>query len=83
MQMATRWKLKEFLSEHNISVYELAKHTKGRLSRNGLYKLVNKSPEQLRIATLDTLIPVLGQLTGKDVGLSDILEWQNEADYQP
>lgn len=69
--MATKWKLEEFLNSHGITVYELAKHTK--LSRNSLYKLV-KDPQAIRFDTLDDLLPVLDQLTGERVEVSDLLE---------
>ncbi len=74
--MPTRWKLKEFLDKHQITVYELAKHTSGRLSRNALYKLANEAPAQLRISTIDTLIPALERMTGQRVELNDLLEYE-------
>ncbi len=69
--MATKWKLEQFLDEHGITVYELAKHTK--ISRNSLYKLV-KEPQAVRFDTLDDLLPVLDRLTGQRVEVSDLLE---------
>jgi len=70
--------LKDFLESHDITVYELAKHTKGKLSRNALYKLTNEAPAQLRISTFDTLIPALKQITGKPVKLTDLLDYSDE-----
>jgi DNA-binding Xre family transcriptional regulator len=72
--MPTRWKLKAFLDEHGITVYKLAQHTGDKLSRNALYNLAkDEPPARIELKTLDVLIPVLSELTGKVVRVEDLL----------
>ena len=74
--MPTRWKLDSFLKAHDITVYALAQKTEGRLTRTTLYNLTNKRPKRIEIETLDVLIPVLTGLTGKEVTVHDLLEYE-------
>jgi DNA-binding Xre family transcriptional regulator len=74
--MPTKWKLKEFLEHHDITVYRLAKETGDQLTRNTLYNLTTKEPKRIELNTIDVLIPALEQLTGKRVELSDLLEYE-------
>ena len=76
--MPTRWKLKSFLDANDITVYKLSMKTEGALSRNTLYSLTgDKPPTRLEIKTLDVLIPALRALTGKDIEVSDLLEFED------
>ena len=70
---ATQLTLDKFLNQHQITVYNLAKHTKGKLSITSLYHLVHE-PKAIQLKTLDVLIDTLSELTGKSVGYNDLLE---------
>jgi DNA-binding Xre family transcriptional regulator len=79
LTMPTRWKLKEFLDTHKITVYRLSQATGSGIARNSLYNLVqDEPPKRLEIKTLDVLIPALRQLTGRDVQVDDLLEYTEE-----
>ena len=71
--ISTQLTLDKFLSQHKITVYNLSKYTKGKLSRTSLYHLVHK-PKAVQLKTLDVLIDTLSELTGKTVGYNDLLE---------
>ena len=75
--MPTRMKLKTFLATHNISVYRLAQETKGQLSRTSLYNLTSETspPKGVLFETLDVLIPVLRKMTGKQVQIHDLIDY--------
>lgn len=72
--MPTRWKLKEFLDDHSITVYALAQKTEGKLSRNALYHLASR-PKGIQFETLDVLVPILSEMTGKKLTVADLLEY--------
>lgn len=77
--MAIRWKFKDFLDAHGLSVYAVAVATKGRLSRNSLYNLAKSvPPKRIELATLDTLIHALSTLSGVDVGVEDLIEYEKD-----
>lgn len=78
--MATIWKLREFIDQHGITPNALATRTRGRLSRNAIYNLANpkEPPKRLEVATLDTLIPALREMTGEPVEITDLLEYRPE-----
>ena len=75
--MPTRMKLAEFLKQHNITVYALAKETEGKLSRTALYHLANE-PKGVQFETLDVLVNALSKMTGRKVSISDLLEYEEE-----
>lgn len=75
--MPTRWKLKEFLADHDITVYKLAQETDKKISRNSLYNLTGyPPPTRIAINTFDVLIPALRKLTGEKVVISDIMPYE-------
>lgn len=76
--MPTRWKLKEFLDNHGITVYALAQKTEGKLSRNALYHLASH-PKGIQFETLDVLVPVLSEMTGSKVSVADLLDYEEDA----
>lgn len=67
-----RWKLKEYLAQHNLSAYALTKTA--RLSPNTVYTIARGDTNQVRLETLAGLLGGLRQLTGKEVQFSDVLE---------
>ena len=73
--MPTRWKLKAFLDNHAVSVYAVAKELEGEMSRTALYNLT-RDPKAIHFETFDSLIPALRKLTGKEVAISDLLEFE-------
>ncbi len=76
-QMPVKWKVKQYLAAHNLSAYRLEKES--GLAHGTVYRLVNGSTVNLNAATLDATINALRKLTGKHVGISDVLEYQEEA----
>ena len=73
--MATHWRLRNVLAEHNLRPATVAAATEGRLSRNSVYALA-RGAEAVRLETLDVLLPTLRRLTGKDLGVSDLIVWE-------
>jgi DNA-binding Xre family transcriptional regulator len=74
--MPTRWKLKEFLDDYNITVYALAQKTEGKLSRNALYHLAS-NPKGIQFETLNVLVPILSEMTGQKLSVSDLLDYED------
>lgn len=75
--MPTRIKLKSLLDENGISVYRLSKETKGRLSIQSLYNLTGEPPpSRIELASLDAIVEALRALTGKDIRVCDLLEYE-------
>ncbi len=75
--MPVRWKVKQYLTDHNLSAYRLEKES--GLAHGTVYRLVNGSTVNLNAATLDATIKALRQLTGKHVDISDVLEYHEGA----
>ena len=73
--MTTQWRFKNFLADHDLKPAAVVQAAEGRLSRNSIYTLA-RGAEAVRFETLDVLVPVLRQLTGKDVEISDLLVWE-------
>lgn len=80
--MSTQWRLKEFLSEHNIKPAALAQATEGRLSRTSVYAL-SRGAEAVRLDTLDTLLPALSILTGRRVDVGDLIVYDGDPAEPP
>lgn len=77
--MPTRWRLKEFLQDHEITPYALSQQTAGKLSMKSVYNLVaDTPPTNVRVTTFDALIPALEQLTGRRVEISDLLGYERD-----
>lgn len=74
--MALEWKVKEFLKVHGISAYRLMKEA--GLAQGTAYRLANNQAGGLSLETLDAVIRALRRLTGKRVGLADLLEYREE-----
>lgn len=75
-----RWKLKEFLHDHNLTVYKLTKAAEGRLSSNHIYILARGTTKTVELETLNVLIETLQDLTNKPVNVADLLEYQAEGE---
>jgi len=71
-----RWKLRQYLEANKLTAYQLWKAS--GLSKTGLYNLVTPKGTERAVGvefdTLGKLIHGLRKLTGKRVGLDDVLE---------
>lgn len=75
--MATTWKLRDYLHDRRIRPAKLATLLEGRMSRNSIYGLVGEEPPKaVYLETIDAIIPALRELTGEDVQVSDLLEYE-------
>ncbi|MDQ3397545.1 MAG: helix-turn-helix transcriptional regulator [Deinococcota bacterium] len=75
-----RWKLKQYLEKHNLTAYRLAQTlgTRGRMPT--IYRLAREGEEPSRVdlPTLANVIDGLRELTGEDVQVSDLLEYEEK-----
>jgi DNA-binding Xre family transcriptional regulator len=74
--MPIRWKLKEYLAAHNITPYRLMKES--GLAQGTVYRIVNGEARGVDTATLDAALTALRSLTGKPVGVQDLLEYEEK-----
>lgn len=81
--MPVAWKLKEVLERHDLSVYALAEQMGGMSGaaskRPGLYAITSpdpaKRPTRVSFELLSELLTALGELTGREHTISDVLEF--------
>lgn len=71
-----RWRLADFLSEHGLTAYAVAKAS-GISRMNTIYRIARsgKEPTRVDLPTLALILDGLTKLTGKSVSLLDILEY--------
>ena len=76
-----RWKLNKFLEAHDLTAYRLATTLDTHTRAPTIYRLAKKDVELSRIDfnVLATVIDGLRELTGEEVTISDLLEYQEEA----
>lgn len=68
-----RWKLKETMDAHGITRYALQKEAGIAMNTlRGMYDGETRRPD---LDVLATIIQALQRLTGKDITLTDVLEW--------
>lgn len=67
-----KWKLKDYLEQHDITAHQLALESK--LSLNSVYPAVRGQAERVSLATLDRMLTALDKLTGERAELGDVLE---------
>lgn len=70
--MPTKWRLKEFLDQHDLTVAALIQVT--GLSSNTLYPLARGETSQVGLETLGKIILGLEALTGVRPKLEEIME---------
>lgn len=75
-----KWMLKEYLTRHDLTAYQLAKAT--GLSVNTIYPLARGEAQRVSLETLQTVLGALDELTGERVSLTDVLE-REAPDDQP
>ncbi len=72
--MTVRWKVKEVLNTHDITPYRLVKAS--GLAQATIYRLVNDDTTGLNTETLTVLLGTLRELTGEDLGVADLLSYE-------
>ena len=77
---AVKWKLKEYLDRHELSVYALTKTSD--LSPNTVYTIARGDTNQVKLETLAGLFKGLRKLTGEEVSFEDVLEHTPDAEEQ-
>ena len=73
-KMPIRWKVKSILDIHGITVNQF-KHESG-LAQGTAYRLANGETDTINANTLERTIQTLRRLTGKEVDIADIVEYQ-------
>ena len=76
LAMPVKWKLQEYLNQHDITPYRLAQEIHGELSQKGVYRLTDDSLGGVRFDTLSAVIAGLRRLTGETVTPNDLLEFE-------
>lgn len=73
-----KWKLAEFLTANKLTAYRLATTLDSHTRAPTIYRIAKKDVELSRIdfTVLGTVIDGLRELTGKDVSVSDLLEYK-------
>lgn len=71
-----KWRLSEFLQHNNVTAYKLA-HTVKNARANTIYRIAREGNEMKRVdfEVLADMLVGLRELTGKDVQLTDLLEF--------
>ncbi len=75
-----KWKLAEFLEANKLTAYRLATTLDSHTRTPTIYRIAKKGVELSRVdfAVLATVIEGLRELTGKDISVSDLLEYREE-----
>ncbi|GEN35945.1 helix-turn-helix domain-containing protein [Aneurinibacillus danicus] len=68
-----RFKLSELLEENGITRNALAREAKVR--PNSVYEMCDNQTKRVDLQTLDKLLTTLGELSGKEIVLTDVLEY--------
>jgi DNA-binding Xre family transcriptional regulator len=68
-----RWKVYDILEAHDISVYRLMKES--GLAQGTVYRLVKGDTSTVNAETLDRVMTTLRRLTGQQLQISDLLEY--------
>lgn len=73
-----KWKLADYMQEHDVTAYELAVELGGHTRMSHAYRLANakKPPTRIDFDTMGELIRGLEKITGKPVHFNDLLEYQ-------
>jgi DNA-binding Xre family transcriptional regulator len=72
MNTMIRWKLKEVLEEHGITPYRLM--VDSGIANSTIYRLTNHKTDSVQGPVLDKVLDSLCKLTGKRIGVGDVLE---------
>lgn len=66
--------LDEYLEEHDITAYRLAKHLEGKTAKGSIYMLARGDAKRIDLETLESVMQALEELTGQPVKFDDLLE---------
>lgn len=69
-----KWKVRHFLERRGITAYRLMKES--GLAQGTVYRLVNGDTRSLNTDTLDRVMSALRRLTGHEVEIADLLEYE-------
>lgn len=72
-----KWKLKEYLEQEGKKPYDLTRHVRD-IPYPSVYRLVNGEMKSVKFDVLDDLLNGLCELTGKEVGFNDIMEFERD-----
>ena len=70
-----RWKLQDYLNRHDLNAHRLVKAS--GLSSNTVYPMTRGDAQRVSLATLETVLIALRDLTGEKVGVGDLLELED------
>ena len=73
LHVPVRWKVYEILDEYDISVYRLMKES--GLAQGTVYRLVKGDTSTVNAETLDRVMTTLRRLTGRQLQISDLLDY--------
>ena len=73
-----KWKLKDYLTRHNLSVYALTQTAD--VAPNTVYALARGEHERISLDVFDKVLAGLERLTGEPVGVADLLERESTPD---
>ncbi len=79
-QKVLRWRVKDILEAHGLTVYALAKRLEGRVNRNTLYQISQDRTRRADLDTLEALSLTLTDMTGHSVGVGDLFESTPDAE---
>jgi DNA-binding Xre family transcriptional regulator len=69
-----KWRLRLLLEQHQVKPYRLAKAM--GVPPKHIYRWTNHTPKNIDLATVERIITALRVLTGCDIEVSDLLEYE-------
>ena len=69
-----RWTLRSTMDRHGVTRYALQQKT--GLAMNTVRAMYDGTPTRVDLPAIDRVIAVLSDVTGQDIQLADVLEWQ-------
>jgi DNA-binding Xre family transcriptional regulator len=75
LTMPVHWKVKALLDKHGISVYRLWQES--GLAQATVYRLARGDTGSLNADTINGLMQALRRLTGEQIEIADIIEYQD------
>lgn len=71
-----RWKLRDYLDRHDVSAYALTRVAD--VAPNTVYALARGDSARISLEVFDKVLAGLEQLTGRPVGVADLLERETD-----
>ena len=69
-----RWTLRSTMDRHGVTRYALQQKT--GLAMTTVRAMYDGTPTRVDLPVIDRVIAVLSEVTGQDIQLADVLEWQ-------